>query len=237
MRISLCDDDPAVLSQLEHLIASYFGERNIVYSVESHVDPLSFLTSAKSDLPDLVFLDLMPGQIEGFDVARELRKLSIETEIVFVTSCVNRMSEAFAYKPVAFLEKPIRAEDVNAVLKTIMVYHWHKGLAYVVQTKRGRQRILHKTIEYFESRQHQIIIHLATGDASISFAGKLDDVEAALKGMSYVRCHKSYLVQILAVRALDRSGPAFMTNAGKCVPISRTYYQRAIRAFVERTLQ
>lgn len=236
MRSLICDDDQTVLSELKNVISAFFKDADLSHAVESFVDPSAFLASARSVVPDIAFIDLVIGDVDGYAVAAEIRKISLETEIVFITSFSGKMPDAFAYKPIAFLEKPVRAEAVSDVLKTVMAYHWHKGLSYTVRVKGEWRRIQHKSIEYFESREHRIIVHLTDGGAPVVFPGRLDDVEADLKGMPYARCHKSYIVQISAIRSLDRVNPGFYTNAGARVPISRKYYHRATREFIEYKL-
>lgn len=233
MHISICDDDPAAQSELKNLVESFLRDKEEPSIIHCHADPIRFLEAAKADVPDVAFLDLVLGEMSGFDAAKELRKISRDTEIVFVTSYAYHMSSAFEYKPVAFLAKPISRESVDAALETIMRYRWQSDLAYTVRGKAECRRIPHKDIEYIESSQHRIMIHLADEKTPIFFPGKLDEVEIELRGLPYIRCHKSYIVQAYAIRTLEKGAPSFSMKSGRRVPISRRFYKQAVCAFLQ----
>ena len=67
MKCIAIDDEPVALSIIEQ-----FSKRCGDLEVTSYTDPITGLEKVKSSRPDIVFLDIEMGGINGIDIAREL---------------------------------------------------------------------------------------------------------------------------------------------------------------------
>lgn len=232
MHISICDDDEALVNHLFGMVSSFFRARGIEHTIECHTDADSFAESARKRMPDIALIDLKLGDADGYELARQLRASSVDTNIIFITALSQRMPAAFRFRPIGFLVKPVAEAALSEALDTALFYRWHEGLYYTVRVTGGEQRVPHKSILYFESDQHRVLIHTSGRGNSIVFTKRLDEVEVELTGLPYIRCHKSFIVQFGAIQALDRNAPCFVLATGGRVPISRRYYDRASGAFI-----
>jgi len=231
MHIIICDDDDEIMSHMSAMVSSYFKKRKIELTLECAATTATAIAAARRKAPDVAILDLTLGDGDGYGLAGEFRALSLDTEIIFVTAHARRMHGAFPYRPVAFLVKPVAEQSLNEALDTVFFYRWHEGLYYVVRALGEDHRVPHKSIRYFESNGHQVILHIKDRESPLAFRKKLDEVEAELVGLPYVRCHKSYIVQFDAIRTIDRTALCFVLYGGGCVPISRRYYDHVFDAF------
>lgn len=141
------------------------------------------------------------------------------------------MPEAFDYRPIGFLEKPVTIEKIRALINRFCFYHWHDGKYFVVRSKNNALRVAHRQIAYFASENHRINLVLTNGE-TLRFKGKLDDIERELAQYPYVRCHKSFLVRLDEIEQMDRSKQVFILKNGMRTPISKAYYQEAARRFL-----
>jgi DNA-binding response OmpR family regulator len=66
-KILVVDDDPVALSLMEGIL------RNNGYDVSTAMDGLDALVQIKRDPPDVVVLDIMMPEINGYDVCFQLR--------------------------------------------------------------------------------------------------------------------------------------------------------------------
>ena len=75
IQIGLCDDDLAILSQLQVLLGRYQVERNAEITSAAFQSPLELLAEIEKGMRfDILLLDvLMPGE-NGIDAAREIRR-------------------------------------------------------------------------------------------------------------------------------------------------------------------
>ena len=79
-------------------------------------------------------------------------------------------------------------------------------------------------ILYLESDKRQIFIY--TGDESYCFYGSLDQAQEQL-GEGFLRCHRSYLVNLKHIQRYSRE--QISLKGGAAVPVSRSYAKECIR--------
>ncbi|MBO9315226.1 MAG: response regulator, partial [Chloroflexus sp.] len=86
--VLVIDDDPNVRDILSNLLKR---ERCVVRTAESG---LSGIAAARAELPDLILLDVMMPDLDGFSVCRMLRDdpLTAEVPIIMITALDDRSS-------------------------------------------------------------------------------------------------------------------------------------------------
>ena len=109
MRIAICDDDLREQEQLEKALQGWDPTR----SAEKYFSGASLLAaSGKSPPFDIVFLDIyIPGE-NGVEIARMMKNVSPETEIVFVTTSESHAVDAFSLNALHYLVKPVTTQGV-----------------------------------------------------------------------------------------------------------------------------
>lgn len=111
MRVLLCDDDEAILTQLQAYLLEYFGE-NQLEPPEVCLYADGSLLLAAEDCPggqraDLAFLDVeMPG-VSGIDVGAWLMERSPLCKIFIVTSYPDYLDDAMRFHVFRYLSKPL----------------------------------------------------------------------------------------------------------------------------------
>jgi chemotaxis family two-component system response regulator PixG len=114
-----CIDDSPVISKTLEAILSPLG-----YKVFSIVDPLQGFSQLLERKPDLIFLDLLMPNTNGYEVCSFLRKSAVfkETPIVMLTGqdgVVDRL-RARVVGSTEFLSKPPDAEKVIQVVQRLL---------------------------------------------------------------------------------------------------------------------
>ena len=112
MKTILIDDEPIALEVLEHMLAPY-EEINIIGKYTKYTDALE---SLKYQKPDLIFLDIEMGEMNGLELAEVFIRQLDKVEIVFVTAYSEYAVEAFELNAIDYLLKPIQE---NRLLKAI----------------------------------------------------------------------------------------------------------------------
>lgn len=116
MRIAVCDDDLKEQEQLEEALRAWDPSRG----AENFFNGSSLMEAAGKLPPfDIVFLDIyMPGE-NGMDIARALKNISPETEIVFVTTSEDHAVSAFSLDALHYLVKPVTTEGIVASFRRL----------------------------------------------------------------------------------------------------------------------
>ena len=86
-RIAFCDDDAALLHQMQDFLEQYRALRGVQLELFPYTKPMELLADIEAGVRfDVLFLDvLMPG-INGINAAREIRQYDTAVQIIFVTS-------------------------------------------------------------------------------------------------------------------------------------------------------
>ena len=100
------------------------------------------------------------------------------------------------------MHKPINKEKIEKVFDRLIHRLHLQADAFTYKTGHDIEKIPIKDIIYFESEDHQIIIHYYTQNEyhKDSFYGLLDHVQKQLDSFQFLRIHKTYLVHHLYVR-------------------------------------
>jgi len=166
--------------------------------------------------PAVVLLDIrMPG-MTGIEVARHLGALESPPAVVFTTAYDEYALEAFEAQAVGYLLKPVRRERLEAALKhaSRLSASQLNRLSTPAQPLAARQHVAVrvrdelklipvKSIRYFEADQKYVTVRHTGGEDLLDEPLKQLEEEFA---HDFVRAHRSVLVAIAHVEALERVG-------------------------------
>ncbi len=86
MRIAVCDDVQVFLDLITGILIKEFKINSISCEIVAFKSCKEFLESHRNNNFDVVFLDIMMPEIGGFEAAKEIRKISEKTYVIFVTT-------------------------------------------------------------------------------------------------------------------------------------------------------
>lgn len=115
LRILLVDDEPAIVEDLKHMLASCEN----VEVAASYTDPLIALKEFSSLKVDCAFLDIEMAGINGIELAERMMESNPDLEVVFVTAYNHYAAQAFDVNAIDYLLKPIRPERLAKALEKI----------------------------------------------------------------------------------------------------------------------
>ena len=107
-RIAFCDDDAALLHQMQDFLEQYRALRGVQLELFSYTKPMELLADIEAGVRfDVLFLDvLMPG-INGINAAREIRRYDTAVQIIFVTSSSEFAVQSYVVGAYYYQLKPI----------------------------------------------------------------------------------------------------------------------------------
>lgn len=114
-RILVVDDEPAVTDLL------VYNLRKAHYDVLTAADGRLALRLAQESKPDLILLDLMIPEVDGFDVCRELRKTS-GVPIIMITARGEEIDRVVGLEIGAddYVTKPFSVRELMARVKAVL---------------------------------------------------------------------------------------------------------------------
>jgi len=231
----LVDDEPRGLSSMQKLLQLNCPEVNILATCQDADDALLKIRQLQ---PQLVFLDVaMPGK-NGFDLLRELNSISFE--IIFVTAHNSYMLQAFRFSAVDYLLKPVEDDLLSEAVQRAARRIADKSGGMQLNTflhnlqqngsVKGIKVIEITDIIYCEASSNYTNFHLTTG-VTLCSSRPIFEYETLLEDSSFVRVHKSFLVNLQHIQEYIRGegGSIIMTNNHE-VEVSR----RKKEAFIKK---
>lgn len=235
--VLICDDDAPLAEALRLRVESCFASRDIAACIRICNSGAELQGLLASQSPDLLLLDLSLKDTDGYRLAGEIRARHLRTEIVFVTNHPERMPDAFPYRPIGFISKPVSEKDIDDVVNRFLLFYWIADAHYCVCTREHCQKIPLRDVLYFESSAHKVLIHLESQSEPLVQNRRLDEIAQELTDHPFIRIHKSFLVRIDAVSHIDRSELRLILKSGVNLPISRRYYAQALERFIHYQLR
>jgi DNA-binding NarL/FixJ family response regulator len=117
IRIVMADDHPIVRKGLRLSIEEFEG----IEVVAEAGDGKAALEQIQQLKPDLAILDVDMPKLDGLEVARELRKLELETRVIFLTlhTDVDFFNAAFEAGGRGYILKDSGSEDIVAGIRAV----------------------------------------------------------------------------------------------------------------------
>ncbi|WP_322814823.1 HD domain-containing phosphohydrolase [Chloroflexus sp.] len=138
--VLVIDDDPNVRDILSSLLKR---ERCVVRTAASGH---SGIAATRSELPDLILLDVMMPDLDGFSVCRMLREdpLTAEVPIIMITALDDRASRLEGVKAGAdeFLSKPVELSELRLRVRTMQRINRYRRLIEERERAAAQERLL-----------------------------------------------------------------------------------------------
>ncbi|MBW7475771.1 response regulator [Paenibacillus oenotherae] len=104
MRVIIVDDEPAMLLAMKRLLTN-MEDVELAGSFRNAAEALDFVRG-RGDV-DLAFLDIQIAADDGLELARSLRLIRADLDIVFTTSHADYAMDAYDVYPLDYMVKPI----------------------------------------------------------------------------------------------------------------------------------
>ena len=245
IRALIVDDEDLARQVIREMLVPH-PEIEIVGECANGFEAVRMVTELK---PDLMFLDIQMPKLDGFEV---LELIGTGIAVVFVTAYDEHALRAFEVHAVDYLMKPFRAERFEAALdrakqriggtapfrpeELTAATRGSGTYAERVVVKDGTrvQIIPVSKLDYAEAQDDYVAL-VSQGKKHLK-QQTISSLEAALDPKTFVRIHRSYLVNLERVTRLEPYGKdthVVILNDGARLPVSRSGYAR-LKAFLDQ---
>lgn len=229
--IAVCEDNQNDMERMRSIIynSNLYGNLNVT-EYQCAEELLWDVENGHRQF-DIFLMDIYLRKISGVEAARRIRAENENALLIFISSSEEFYREAFDVYAFHYLVKPLNTDTVSEVLEKA-VRSVERGKEEILKiTYKGKCSLLkYSDITYISSMNHNLQYHMRDGSEYISY-GKLDELAVQIKSDLFVRCHKSFIVNLACVSELTAEG--FRTESG-LVPISRTYSSSARESYRKR---
>lgn len=235
--VMIIDDELSARNNLRAVIEK-FEQLEIIAEIADGKTAISEINRLH---PDIVFLDIEMPEVNGFDVANETKHLN--HQLVFVTAYDKYAFEAFDTNAIDYLLKPVRPSLIEKCIQKILhqeeivlegLEHQNQISDSLTLSDGKVSRVIKLDhISHIEGLGRYRRIHLsADGQAlhnqtTVISDTTLDAFDEQLSESSFIRVHRSYLVNtnaIINIKKEERRQFVTVATVPEPIPISRSKY-------------
>jgi two-component system LytT family response regulator len=236
MKAIIVDDEPDGIRTLQKMLAVNCPQITVVATCSNADAAQQQIELLK---PDVVFLDIqMPGKT-GLELLTEISVKDFE--VIFVTAYNDYMLQALQYSAADYLLKPVdedrlteavlrveqrmnagkKEERTNALLHNLGKTGNPAEMRLCLPTLKGFIVLKLEEIIYCEAERSYTVFHLE-GNKTVTVSKPLLEYESLLRDTSFLRIHKSFLINLYHVKEYQRGegGLVIMSNNAE-IEVSR----------------
>ena len=225
LRAIIVEDEPSGMENLRWKIQENCPEIEIVAECPSGKEAVR---SIRRFLPDILFLDIMLGDMTGFDVLQAIKNPTFET--IFTTSFDEYAIQAIKNSAVDYLLKPVDVDELVEAIskvrlrtmqqnKTVPILNQPTKIGFPIAT--GQQFLSLEHVIYAEANDNVAILYLSEGKP-LKLTKSLGWVEELLSEHGFCRVHHSYVINFNHLKEYIRNEGGFVVMSnGKAISVSR----------------
>ncbi|WP_379923636.1 LytR/AlgR family response regulator transcription factor [Erythrobacter sp. R86502] len=228
LRTVIVDDEPAAIRRLVRLCAAL----PVVEVIATASDGTTALDLLHRTSVDLILLDIEMPSMSGMAFSEQLVGYEAAPAIVFVTAYEQFAIQAFSVNAVGYLLKPIDPTLLSATVERVMSQH-KKPIAKVPDPvvfwapyRGALVRLESNDIDRITGEDDYARLHC--GNTSYLVAERLYAIEQRLGEESFIRIHRSTLINIqhIAALELDAGSWSVRLSAGERLAVGRSFLSR-----------
>lgn len=231
--IYLCDDNEILLNRYRNQIAELAAKHSLEYCITtfSSGEQLLFDLNDNINKADIIYLDILMGQLNGLDVARQLRENGYSGEIIFLTSSEEFVFDSFDANPLYYILKDSSNEQSKleeSFLRAMNLTSKKATEVFVCTNRTETKQIPLHLISYFEIQSRVITLHYDNGKC-FEFYSSMESLLDELDARIFVRCHRSFVINLKYIDTIEAKD-VILTD-GEKIPMGITFMKDLKLAF------
>lgn len=230
----IIDDEAQGRKTLSWLIETYCPELKVVGIASSVPEAIVVIKELK---PELIFLDIGLGAMNGFDLLEKIKNRNFE--VVFVTAYQDYAIKAFEFSALHYLLKPVNPdklkeavsrllnkEKISDNIKQIEVLLAHLQVTnhpttISIPTNKGLEILKLDEIIRCEGDGNYSSIFLSNNNKILT-SKTLKEFENMLLGNNFFRTHRKHIVNLKhVIKYISGRGGKLQTTDGSVIDVSR----------------
>ncbi len=213
IKVCIIEDEPEIRRLLRFIVEKQDGFQVI----SENGDFASAVSDFAKYRPDVAFVDIDLNGESGLECAKILTELNPKLKVIFATAHSEYMANAFEIYAFDYLVKPF---DVERVIKTLSRIKGENMKEVEIEDTvaepekysdklmiKGKDQVAFvdkKEIIFIERSEN--MTNIVTRDENYKTSVSLGGIEEKLNPSEFMRCHKSYIINISKISKIEPYG-------------------------------
>lgn len=231
IRIAVIEDETEQYEYVNKLLTQWSEQYGESISVTHVICAEEFLIKYNQpDTFDVLFLDVYMKQMNGMELAKEIRKYDREVQMVFLTGVSDYVFEGYEIGAVRYLLKPMEQKKVTETMAVCLEKWKQKSDDYFSFKYQGEiLRLLRSDIFYVEVYGHYL--RMVTKTDTYEWKDSLQSMRSKLDVRRFVEANRSTIVNMEYVSKITRE--ECLLEDGTCIHVSKGAYKGLNEAFMK----
>lgn len=223
IRCLIVDDEKPAIAVLKRFIER-MPELELIGTTNK---PLAGIQMIDTERPDVVFLDIQMGPMNGIELARAIGN---NTKIVFCTAHFEYAVQSYELNAIDYLLKPIEFPRFKIAVQKVSdaitgratpVEAIKDDYILVKQGDKGKFKKIEIDDIVFVEAMNNYVLFICTTDKTMAYL-TLKELEDRLPACNFLRVHKSFIISVKGIRAIHHN-EIIIKGEGGPIPIGASY--------------
>lgn len=231
IRIAIVEDETEQFEYVKKLLIQWSERCGESISVTHVTCAEEYLINYNQpDTFDMLFLDVYMKQMNGMELAKEIRKYDREVQMVFLTGVSDYVFEGYEIGAVRYLLKPIGQDKMAETMEVCLEKLKQKSDDYISFKYQGELiRLLRSDIFYVEVYGHYL--RMVTKSDTYEWKDSLQSMRSKLDERRFVEANRSVIVNMEYVNKITRE--ECVLENGTVIHVSKGAYKGLNEAFMK----
>lgn len=231
VRVAIVEDETELHDYYGKMIEAWGNARDIRVITTFIENSEEYLFKYdRQNMFDIIFLDVCMKDMNGMELAHEIRKFDRNVQIVFLTGNAEYVFEGYEIGAVRYLIKPVEENELAKALDACMEKLGSSREDYLTIKYQGENlRLPRNEIVLIKVDGHYL--QMQTTDMVYEWKGSLKEMMDKLDPARFVMANRSAVVNLEFVNKITRE-ECILEN-GETIPVSRGAYGPLNDAFMK----
>ena len=237
MRIAICDDEKKELETIMNHLNEYKlkNRTNFVYSIFDN--PLDLIGEIRNNARyDILFLDILFPNLNGIEVAKEIRTYDESVNIIFISSSPEFAIDSYTVNAYYYTTKPLSLDDFTKILDRLITKIQHQKKEFrIVKSNANLIRVDFNSLEYCEVINKTIYYHLNDQTIINSSESMSELADSLLNYSQFIKPHRSYIVNMQFIKKV--TSKTIEMESGCIIPIPHGKSRSVKQSFLDFSIE
>ncbi|MGM8251455.1 LytR/AlgR family response regulator transcription factor [Clostridium perfringens] len=230
LSIAICDDEKISRIILREMLGKICNKNNMEAIIDEFSSGVELLNVYKRNTKkySIVFCDILMDGMNGIELLRKLGELDAFIQAILITGSEEYVFQGYDVGALNYLMKPVSFEKLEKeFLRAIKSLNFTSPSRYAISINGKTNFIDLSEVLFFEVNNKTITANLEK--ESIDFNMKIAKLEEELRSRNFLRCHRSYLVNITHIESIFQN-KIILKNSIE-IPVGRVY-KKELKTFL-----
>lgn len=217
MRIGIVDDMPEESANMEHALNCLGAELAVEFEIHCFSSGEDFLKHFEPGGFDVVFMDIYMQGMSGTETAAALRHQDSRCILIFLTTSMEHMPEAFACHAFEYIQKPFEPDRIRKVTEDVLRVMPPKARYLTFTSNRQTVRLLYEQFVSAVADDHYVRITDSSGNKYSTRMKFSDFADPLARDKRFLLINKGVLVNMDHITAFGEYGCRM--SSGETLPV------------------